>query len=79
MSGRTCQLTIELMDKPGQLLAVSKIVADLGGNVTEVHHEPARGASDVNGCYLSLSLETRDFEHIEKIRAELEKCGFRLV
>ena len=79
MSGRTCQFTVELVDKPGQLLAVSKIVADLGGNVTEVHHEHARGSSDVNGCYLSVVLETRDFNHIEAIRNALIDAGFRLI
>ena len=79
MSGRTCQFTIELVDKPGQLLAVSRIVADLGGNVTEVHHEHARGSSDVNGCYLSVVLETRDFAHIEAIRTALVDAGFRLI
>ncbi len=79
MSGRTCQFTIELMDKPGQLLAVSRIVAELGGNVTEVHHEHARGASDVNGCYLSVVLETRDFDHIEKIRKALLDAGLHLL
>ena len=79
MSGRTCQFTIELVDKPGQLLAVSRIVADLGGNVTEVHHEHARGSSEVNGCYLSVVLETRDFAHIEAIRTALVDAGFRLI
>ena len=79
MSGRTCQMTIELLDKPGQLLAVSRIVAELGGNVIEVHHEHARGGSDVNGCYLRITLETRNFEHISEIRAALTAYGFRLL
>ncbi len=79
MSGRTCQMTIELLDKPGQLLAVSRIVAELGGNVIEVHHEHARGGSDVNGCYLRVTLETRNFEHINEIREVLAAKGFRLL
>ena len=32
-SGRSCSLKIELVDKPGQLLQVSKIIAGLGANV----------------------------------------------
>lgn len=79
MSGRTCQLTIELVDKPGQLLGVARVIAKLGGNVIEVHHEHASGGSDVNGCYLRVTLETRDFEHIEEIKAGLVKEGFRLL
>ena len=79
MSGRTCQFTIELIDKPGQLLSVARIIAELGGNVIEVHHEHASGGSDVNGCYLRVTLETRNFEHINEIREGLLKEGFRLL
>ena len=78
MSGRTCQMTIELLDKPGQLLAVSRVVAEKGGNVIEVHHEHARGGSDVNGCYLRIVLETRNFEHIREIREALIASGLSL-
>jgi threonine dehydratase len=79
MSGRSCQLMIELMDKPGQLKNVSRIIADLGGNVTSVHHERANEGSDVNGCYLRLTLETRNFEHIESIKRALTDAGIKLV
>ena len=79
MSGRTCQLMIELVDKPGQLKNVSRIIADLGGNVISVHHERANQGSDVNGCYLRIVLETRNFEHIRQIREELTANGFRLL
>ena len=79
MSGRSCQLTIELMDKPGQLKNVSRIIADLGGNVTSVHHERANEGSDVNGCYLRIILETRNFEHINEIKKALTDVGFKLI
>lgn len=79
MSGRSCQLKIELVDKPGQLMAVSRIIAEQGGNVTSVHHEHSNEGSDVNGCYLRLSLETRNFEHIEKIKNSLRENGIKIV
>ena len=79
MSGRSCQLTVELMDKPGQLKDVSAIIADLGGNVTGVHHERANEGSDVNGCYLRITLETRNQNHIEEIKQALVERGFKLV
>ncbi len=79
MSGRNCQLTIELVDKPGQLKDVSRIIADLGGNVTSVHHERANEGSDVNGCYLRIILETKNYEHIEQIKRALTDYGFKLV
>ena len=79
MSGRSCQLMIELMDKPGQLKNVSRIIADLGGNVTSVHHERANEGSDVNGCYLRIVLETRNFAHIKEIKDALTDFGFKLL
>ncbi len=79
MSGRSCQLMIELMDKPGQLKHVSRIIADLGGNVTSVHHERANEGSDVNGCYLRIILETRNYEHIAQIKQALTDYGFKLL
>ncbi len=78
-SGRSCQLVIELMDKPGQLKNVSRIIADLGGNVTSVHHERANEGSDVNGCYLRIILETRNYAHIEEIKQALRDFGFKLL
>ena len=79
MSGRTTQLTVELVDKPGQLVGVSRIIADLGGNVISIHHERANEGSDVNGCYLRITLETRNFEHIETIRKALSDAGFKIL
>ena len=79
MSGRSCQLLIELADKPGQLKNVSRIIADLGGNVTEVHHERGSGETEVNGCYLRICLETRNFEHIQQIKKALKDFGFKLI
>lgn len=79
MSGRSCQLMIELVDKPGQLLNVARIIAQAGGNVTSVHHEHTNEGSDVNGCYLRLALETRNFAHIEEIKKALTDNGIKII
>lgn len=79
MSGRNSQLTIELVDKPGQLLTVSKIIAEAGANIIAVHHERANTGSSVTGCYLRITMETRDFAHVEEIKNALKNKGFKLV
>jgi hypothetical protein len=33
---------------------------------------------DISGCYLNISMETRNREHLQKIRSTLEENGFRL-
>ena len=78
-SGRPANLCIELIDKPGQLQGVADIIAGCGGNVISIHHERASEGSDVNGCYLRIVLETRNFEHIEQIRSALVNKGFKLI
>ena len=81
MSGRNCQLLVELSDRPGQLRDVSTIIAEKGGNVTAVYHERASEGKNVNvnGCFLRITLETRNFEHIAEIRKSLTDAGFKLV
>ena len=79
MSHRSCQLMLELVDKPGQLMNVSRIIAEKGGNVTSVHHERSNEGSDVNGCYLRINLETRNSEHIEEIEKALTDFGFKIL
>lgn len=77
-SGRTYSLTIELLDKPGQLKGVADTIAEAGGNIISVHHERASEGSDINGCYLRLVMETRNFDHIEAIRKTLTERGYHL-
>lgn len=79
MSGRNYTLCVELMDKPGQLLGVSEIIAGLGANVISIHHERASETMDINGCYLRIVLETRNHEHIKQIEQALTDAGFKLV
>ena len=77
-SGRTFSMTIELLDKPGQLKGVSETIAEQGGNIISVHHERASEGSDINGCYLRLVLETRNFDHIEAIKNALIERGYHI-
>ena len=77
-SGRSSSLLIELIDKPGQLKDISRIIADCGGNVTGVHYEKGDTES-VNGCFLRIEMETRDFEHVNLITKTHRDEGFKLV
>jgi len=78
MSGRRTDLTIELLDKPGQLKEVSTIVADLGANVIRVQYIPGGENTDINGCYLKLSMETRNYDHLRTIESGLKAAGYTL-
>ena len=77
-SGRNATLQIALEDKPGQLEGICHVIAQCGGNIVSVHHERSDPNMPISGCYLTVGLETRDFEQIAEIRAALTAAGFRL-
>ena len=77
-SGRLCHLTIELLDKPGQLRDVSAIIAEHGANVIRVRHNQGGSNTDINDCFLKISLETRNQEHFEQIQNALIAKGYRI-
>ncbi len=78
-AGRSADITVELVDKPGQLTAVSDIVATAGGNVVAVYHDRADLDTDITACYLRLVLETRDHAHVDEIKAALAAAGYRII
>jgi threonine dehydratase len=77
-SGRISDLTIEMLDKPGQLREVSGIIASHGANVIKVNHNYGGKDMDINGCYLNITMETRNSEHLESIRRSLVDAGYVL-
>lgn len=77
-SGRSSSLLIELIDKPGQLSDISRIIAECGGNVTGVHYEKGN-TERINGCFLRIEMETKDFDHVNLITQTLRDEGFKTV
>lgn len=77
-SGRSSSLLIELIDKPGQLKEIARIIADCGGNVTGVHYEKGN-TERINGCFLRIEMETRDYDHVNLITRSLQNEGFKIV
>lgn len=77
-AGRLCDLTIEMLDKPGQLKEVAQIIADLGANVIRVRHNQGGEGTDINDCYLKVSMETKNLRHFCEIKQALSKAGYKL-
>lgn len=77
-SGRRTDLVIQLIDAPGQLENVAGIIASAGANVVNVHYSPGGEKMAIDGCYLQLSLETRDHAHLDHVKKSLEKEGYKV-
>ncbi|MBR2971271.1 MAG: threonine ammonia-lyase [Clostridia bacterium] len=78
-TGRRAMITIQLKDTPGQLSEAIQCVAKLGANVISAQHERLAANGDIDTCYLKLELETRNFEHIQSIKATLHGNGFSII
>ena len=78
-SGRNVNLQIALEDKPGQLVQVSTIISRCGGNIINVRYERSDLNMPISSCYLTIGLETKNFEQIEVIKKELNKAGLKIV
>ena len=77
-TGRMSEMTIEMLDKPGQLKEVSAIIANMGANVIKVMHNPCGENTDIIGCYLHISMETKNKEHFLAVKRAIQDAGYRI-
>lgn len=78
-AGRLLDLTIEMLDKPGQLKEVSQIIADLGANVIRVRHNQGGENTYINDCHLKISMETKNLRHFCEIKQAISKAGYTII
>jgi threonine dehydratase len=75
--GRLTQLAIDIVDRPGQLAAVSALLADAGANIIEVSHQRTFSDLPAKGTLLELVIETRDRAHLNEVMKRLGEAGYR--
>ncbi len=75
--GRIMCFSVELPDKPGQLVKVAKIVADNMANVIELQHNQFKAIDRYsNKVMLEVTVETNGHEHIKQLIEALEDNNF---
>lgn len=77
--GRLHRFVILMLDRPGSLQMLAKIIADAGANVAEILHDRAFSGGDVSATRVLVTLETRDREHVSEIHARLTEAGLQVV
>jgi threonine dehydratase len=75
--GRLTQLSIDLVDRPGQLAAVSVLLAESGANIIEVSHQRTFSDLPAKATLLEVVVETRDRAHLDDVLARLSAAGFK--
>jgi threonine dehydratase len=77
-SRRLARFRIELIDVPGQLSSVSNIIAEAGGNVTDVAYHKTFSDLPAKVTYIDISLEAQDAAHMDRVHAALRQDGFKV-
>lgn len=77
-AGRYLKFETVLHDKPGALVDIATIIADMNANIYAIHHD--RMAKDVtlNAAEVEFELETRSREHANRIVRRLENEGYTI-
>jgi len=74
--GRLTQIAIDIVDRPGQLAAVSALLAEAGANIIEVSHQRTFSDLPAKGTLLEVVIETRDRAHLDEVMQRLGEAGF---
>ncbi len=74
--GRIFCFSVDLPDTPGQLLKISQILSNLGGNVIKLEHNQFKATDRYMNVQLEVTVETNGHKHINQIIKTLKKEKF---
>jgi len=71
--GRIFRFAVDLPDKPGELLKISKILAQCNANVIKLDHNQFKTIDRFLEVELDVTVETNGYKHIEEIKEVFKK------
>ena len=78
-AGRLMRLTVEMRDRPGELARLLAVITEQGANVHAIQHDRTRRDVRIGGARVTLELETRGHEHIERLREAFAANGHQVL
>jgi len=75
--GRLIRLRIYLLDRPGALHELTRLIAEHRANIVDTLHNRAYYGVNLGDTAIDVTLETRGREHVEEILAALTAEGYR--
>jgi len=76
--GRLFCFTVNLPDKPGELLHVANILSELKANVIKLDHNQSKVMDRFKQVQLEVTVETNGNHHVDQIVAEFKKNGLEI-
>ncbi len=74
-TGRLKEISLIVDDAPGNLLKMTKVVADHGANILDVRHDRLSLGLEVKETQLDFTIETVDQNQIDRIEAAFKQAG----
>ncbi len=72
-SGRKMKLTVTLIDKPGALMQLTRMLQELNANIVHISYDRTSTTLAYGDAYVTIHLETRGKDHQEEIRQLLRE------
>jgi threonine dehydratase len=73
--GRLARFTAVISDRPGGLADLTAQIASAGASIKQVVHDRAFAGSDVSAVHVLCTVETRNRQHLDELRARLKERG----
>lgn len=70
--------SVELPNKPGQIVEISEILSKLGANVVQLEHNQFKAMDRLKNVLLEVTVETNGSSHIEIIKTTLTEAGYSI-
>ena len=75
--GRVFTFSVQLPDRPGELLRVAQLVAEANGNIIKLEHNQFVNINRQNGVELKVTLEAFGHDHKDRILEALSQAGYQ--
>lgn len=77
--GRIFSFSVDLTDKPGELVRISETLAEQNANVIKLNHNQFKNLDRFTHVQLEVTVETNGEKHIEMIKKSLNDIGYDIV
>ena len=75
--GRMIRLRIHLLDKPGALHELTRLIAEARANIVDTLHNRAYYGVNLGDTVIDITMETRGAEHVDEIVCVLDAAGYK--
>ena len=76
--GRVFTFSVQLPDRPGELLRVAQLVAEANGNIIKLEHNQFVNINRQSGVELRVTLEAFGHDHKAQILDALRQAGYQV-